>query len=820
MTESVCQIEFTFLSGFGRGLFYNAVVAGGDHKLTVQDEAPFPIGKFWNWVAISLWRKAVLFSAAFFICAEGGSFLSPRGDVPVSFWLPAGLYLAALLLTPPREWLWLALAAFLANLAFDFFHGTPFLVILAFFCANTVQAFVGAWLVRRFVAEKITLATLKEYSGLVFFAAVLSTVLGAFIGATTVVHSGFSHSFARSWRIWWGSNAMAVLLLTPFILTWLSPLDRSRKIFGSRRKEVEAILLVLGLIAYIWHLLIFQNGVMSLNKSLAIPLLLWAGLRFGTRGATAISLSLALPVAFFTTQFSIGLTPTQAASRDFVFVMQMVMAMASLVALVPAIVLGERDRTLARLRESEERFRHLTQAAFEGVCVSEQGRILDVNNQFATLFGYPREELIGREIVTLIAPEWRERIAERLRKSEEGLIEHHLLRKDGTTVEAEAQSRTMSWGTRRVRVTAVRDISGRKRAEQALRESEEKFSKAFRTSPDVMSITDFATGCYLEVNDAHEAIFGFKREDVLGRSPIELGILEDSTVREKMLKELEAHGSVRGREIQTRTRDGKVLTLLHSAELIDLGGRRCVLRVSHDITDRKRAEADRERAINHEQQMRLEYTLQLIASQEAERARIAAELHDSLGQNLSIIKNSAQLALLQKRIPRAVREQLDGIGDMASKTIAEIRQISHDLHPPQLDHLGLTRALDALVESAGAASGIIFKKRLDTVDDAFSRDAATNLYRIVQEGLNNILKYSRAKTARVILERDLREVLLKIEDDGCGFDIGKPVNSGKGMGLKNIAERTRMLGGKLKLDSAPGKGARMEITIPIAVEPE
>jgi signal transduction histidine kinase len=226
---------------------------------------------------------------------------------------------------------------------------------------------------------------------------------------------------------------------------------------------------------------------------------------------------------------------------------------------------------------------------------------------------------------------------------------------------------------------------------------------------------------------------------------------------------------------------------------------------------------EREQAILREQQARAEYTLQLIASQEAERARIAGELHDSLGQTLSIIKNHAQLALLRRKLDAHVREQLGAVCDTTSQAIAELRRISRDLHPYQLDHLGLTRALEALIESADDASGIIFNKKFDAADDVFSRDAATNLYRIVQEGVNNILKYSCAKNARVTLERDVHDVQLTIEDDGCGF---KANHTGKGMGLKNIAERARILGGELKLDSAPGKGTRLEITIPISAGPE
>ncbi len=788
------------------------------HDPARQDETQFASKRFG--APYPLWQKVLLFGLAYLACAEVSYFLSVPNNKSSSFWLPAGLYVAVLLLNRTEDWVYFLLAAFPSNLIYDLAHGTKLEVIFLFYCANTVEALTGAWLMRRWVAERPAMATLREFSGFLGLTVVLSAAFGATIGAWTLVHSKSSQSFTQSWEIWWGSCAMATLLLGPFILTWFSRAGQLVGIQFSPARMGEALLLFFALAIFEWYLLAKDSGVMSQDRAWAALLFLWAGLRFGPRGASAAALCFSVSLAFCTLQFHCGLTPAQVASGEYVFVIQLMLAMASLVALVPAVVLNERDQAMVRLRESEERFRHLTQAAFEGVCVSEQGRILDVNDQFAALFGYAREELIGREILTLIAPEWRERIAQRMRTGEENLIEHRLQRKDGTILDAEAQSKTIPWGTRRVRVTAVRDITSRKQAEQALRESGEKFSKAFQTSPDVMSITDFATGCYLEVNDSHEKTFGFKREEVVGHSPIELGILENAAVREAMLKTLKDCGRLRDVELQVHTRDGRTLTLLHSAQLIELGGRLCVLRVSHDITDRKRAEAEREQAITRERQARLEYTLQLIASQEAERKRIAGELHDGLGQSLSIIKNHAQLALQLKTLAVEAREEIAAISDMSSQAIAEVRQISRDLHPYQLDHLGLTRALEALVESSNEASRIAFKKKFDPVDDAFSRDAALHLYRIVQEGVNNILKYSRARTARVALDRDVHEVQLTIEDDGCGFKPDETGNSGKGTGLKNIAGRTRMLGGSLKLDSSPGNGTRLEITIPISAGPE
>ncbi len=887
--------------------------------------------------AFPLWQRAVLYCVAYFLCAVIGSYLSARGATYVSFWLPAGLSVAVLLLNPTRDWPWLVLAAFPANFLFDVIHGTRLAMIFCFYFANVAEFLIGAGLVRMFVGECPRLKTLKEFIGLMFFGAAVNSVVSAAIGAATLVHFGISHSFVVSWKVWWGSDVMAILVLTPFILTWCPRPNGWRDIFNPSEKIVEGVVLFAGLNVYLWYLLVWDQGIVSPNKSLAVLFLLWTGLRFGTHGATAVCIYIALVVSFFTSQPFFGLPPALVSSSEFVFALQTVLAMAVLVSLIPAIVLGERDRTMAKLRESEERYHNLTDAAFEGIGISENGRIVDVNEQMLKMFGYERNEMIGRQIIDFVAQESRSAVADNIRTGSEEIYEHRLLRKDGSSLIVEARAKMVRVDGRMLRMSALRDVTAQKKVEQALRESEEKFSKAFHTSPDSMSITDLETGRYLEVNEAHEKIFGFTRKESIGRSPLELGILENNEALEQMRHSLSEHERIRNREVQVRTRDGRILTILYSAESIELGGRPCVLRVVHDITDRKRAEealreseqrfrsyfelasvgfaitsrekrilavndeycrilgysreellrktwaeltyledvdtnkvlfeqamsgkidaytlnkrlirkdgqiiratisarcvrrpdgtpdyfvsllldiTEREEAIEREQRARAEYTLQLIASQEAERERIAGELHDSLGQSLSIIKNHAQLVLLQKRLAAATRKEVEIISDTTTVAITEMRRISQDLHPYQLDHLGLTGALNALVESTGKASSINFETKFDLVDDIFPHEAAGSLYRVVQEGLNNILKHSQAKNSRIRLERDSHEMRLVIEDDGMGFD---PDEKAKGMGLKNMAERMRILGGQWKLDAAPGKGVRIEINIPISAKPE
>ena len=200
------------------------------------------------------------------------------------------------------------------------------------------------------------------------------------------------------------------------------------------------------------------------------------------------------------------------------------------------------------------------------------------------------------------------------------------------------------------------------------------------------------------------------------------------------------------------------------------------------------------------------FSRQLISSQEQERKRIAAELHDSLGQRLVVIKNLAVMFLNAKNGDKAEFQQVEAISAEASEAIGEVKEISYNLRPYQLDRIGLTKAIEAIIRSARAASAIEFSTKIDNIDDYFPRDSEINFYRIVQECVNNAVKHSAAKNAFVKIGRSETWIDFEISDDGCGFAAFQTESKAGGFGLLGITERAALFGGKVEIKSAPNQG--------------
>ncbi|HNQ87691.1 MAG TPA: two-component regulator propeller domain-containing protein [Verrucomicrobiota bacterium] len=210
----------------------------------------------------------------------------------------------------------------------------------------------------------------------------------------------------------------------------------------------------------------------------------------------------------------------------------------------------------------------------------------------------------------------------------------------------------------------------------------------------------------------------------------------------------------------------------------------------------------------------------LLDCQEAERRRLAKELHDGLGQDLVLIRNHAELGLRQQALTGGQSEPLVRISRAAAAALDVVRSTARALHPYELERLGLTRALEEMVRRAGETSTTTFLCDFDDVAGLFPPETQINVYRILQEGVTNILKHARATEVLFELKREATAVRASLLDNGGGFDPNGPHSSPRcGLGFQGMTERAGIIGARLTVQSAPGRGTRLELTLPLPHPP-
>ena len=214
-------------------------------------------------------------------------------------------------------------------------------------------------------------------------------------------------------------------------------------------------------------------------------------------------------------------------------------------------------------------------------------------------------------------------------------------------------------------------------------------------------------------------------------------------------------------------------------------------------------------AVKRENEAREQFSMRLIESQEQERNRIALELHDSVGQKVLLIKN--QLAAnIRKEPTGSTTDSLRKISDLTGEAIQEIRSISQNLRPQHLDQLGLTTAIETLVEQVQGSSDIRFHSQLENIDGLIPTEQEINFFRILQEAINNIVKHSHATEAFVTITNTNDVIHLEVRDNGTGF-TSTGHSSRSGLGLTGMQERARMIGATLTVDLSKQTGSSIQL---------
>ena len=345
----------------------------------------------------------------------------------------------------------------------------------------------------------------------------------------------------------------------------------------------------------------------------------------------------------------------------------------------------------------------------------------------------------------------------------------------------------------------------KRKTEGALRQSEQKFSKSFRRSPLAVTLTRLSDDRYVEVNDAFEQQTGWTRQDVLGRTPFDLHLWEDADERVSMVARLRTTGHVRDLEFRARRKDGTIITVLGSAELIDVNGEPCALCVAADITERKLAE-----------EALAGVGSKLIEAQEAERTHIARELHDDINQRVAVLAMNLHMlrqGLSPSEIDTGVR--LDDACEQVRNLAADIQALSHRLHTSRLEYVGLQGAVTGFCRELSERRKLKIALRVENLPETLPPEISLCLFRVLQEAVHNVLKYSGTGECDVSLTGIATEIQLMVRDCGAGFDPDSL--KGQGLGLISMRERLRLVKGQLSIESRPGHGTTIRATVPVTM---
>jgi PAS domain S-box-containing protein len=346
------------------------------------------------------------------------------------------------------------------------------------------------------------------------------------------------------------------------------------------------------------------------------------------------------------------------------------------------------------------------------------------------------------------------------------------------------------------------------RQKEALRAAERKYRQIIENAGEGI-FQSTPEGCYLMANPALARMHGFDSpgELIRSRRDISREIYVEPARRDEFKRLLEQHGLVRDFEHEMFRKDGSTIWISVNARAVrDETGKILYYEgTAQDITKRKRAE-----------EAARTYSRRLIEAQEAERRRISRELHDQVGQILTAVKMN--LHVLQQKI--AAAEIVASIEDnmkVIDEAVDQVRDLSVDLRPHLLDDFGLVVALRWYLSRQTKRCGVVAEFTTESLseDDRFHSELETACFRIVQEALTNVVRHAKASRVSVTIERAGPELIMRILDDGSGFDMNKLRNSSPTLGLRGMEERAQALRGSIRIESAPQLGTEICVRFPV-----
>jgi PAS domain S-box-containing protein len=785
-----------------------------------------------------------LLAALYYAAAKIGLRLAYLNGAVTALWPPVGVGIAALVLYGPRLWPGVVIGDLLVG---NF--STPLGTVLGQNVGNTLEVVVAAVLLRRLVGDQTGLERVRDVFALVGCAAV-GTLISATFGATSLrLGDVITRSeFAEVWRTWWLSDLSGALVFAPLCLTWATRgLTRL-----SRRDLLEglALLVILVLLAEVPS----QRDV----PYVVFPVLIWAALRFGPRGA-ATALLLASSLTVLNTAHNAGPFVRQSIT-DTLLSSQLFIAAAALTSLVLAAVTAERTKAGEALRANEERLRSVVQSMAEGLIVRDGGGVIrDCNAAAEQILGLAREQLRGRQPAEVLGsasdadgrPLAGGRLlgdaALRSGASEAGLVAR-LTRPDGAPAWVSISSGPVLDAAGRPEgvVSTLSDITVRREAEQRLVASERAtrvlageqtalrriatlvageaapISVFEQVTEEVAKLLEAPAASVMRYEpEGHATVVGTWRLPGTAGLPVGSHLpLDGESVTARVYR------SGRPERIQSyEDASGELPEQLralgyHSsvAAPVTVGGRLWgALVVSTRapeglLEDSERrlcdfAELVAQALSNADAYDKLAASrARIVEAGDAERRRLERNLHDGAQQRL--VSLALQLRLVEAKLaadPTVAQTQLAVAREQLGQALTELRELARGIHPAVLTDGGLARALPALATVAPVPVNIT-----ELPDERLPEPVEAAAYYLIAEAITNVAKHAHASHVAVGVRRDDGRIVVHVADDGVGG-----ASPAGGSGLHGLADRVEALRGHLRIESPRDGGTRIEAQIPL-----
>jgi PAS domain S-box-containing protein len=359
-------------------------------------------------------------------------------------------------------------------------------------------------------------------------------------------------------------------------------------------------------------------------------------------------------------------------------------------------------------------------------------------------------------------------------------------------------------------ILILMDITANKEAEKIVKESEEKFRSMIERISDAF-ITIDKNWVYTYVNNRAAELSGHTAEYLVGKNvwevfPEGIGQPFYNELHKAMKTQQPAHVELYYPPTNKWYED----YIYPTPDSVSV--------YYHEITQKKNNELALKQSEEKYRQLNEELrtlSAHLQSVREQERMKMAREIHDQLGQQLTVMKMDA--AWLDKKLTAkdpAIKEKIESLKEILDETVKMVRKIASELRPGLLDDLGLLAAIEWHVEDFGKRSGIAVESISSKPEPRLPDNSKIGLYRIVQESLTNVARYARARKVIVRTEYHNKDLILTIQDDGVGFDQAA-VTANKTLGLLGMRERTNMMGGRFEIISSPGKGTMVVVRVPV-----